>query len=100
MSLSNLSAKLGMVLCLSLAPLTALAVSFSQQNAAIFGTIPNYDSRSASLGDYDNDGDLDLLFLGGTTTPGRLWRNNFVGSGVLTMTNVTSTLLGVELRLG
>jgi enediyne biosynthesis protein E4 len=79
--------------CIALAPLSALAVSFSQQNAAIFGTAPNYDSRSASLGDYDNDGDLDLLFLGGTTSPGRLWRNNFVGSGALTMTNVTSTLL-------
>jgi enediyne biosynthesis protein E4 len=82
-----------LLLCFIVAPLSALAVSFSQQNAAIFGTAPNYDSRSASLGDYDNDGDLDLLFLGGTQTPGRLWRNNFVGSGVLTMTNVTSTLL-------
>ena len=71
--------------------------TFSDQTAAVLPGV-NFDSRSASLADIDDDGDLDLLFQrGGATfssgTP-QLFRNNFVGSGSLMFTDVSNMLGG------
>ncbi len=66
------------------------AQTFSQQQSTILNNA-NFDARSASLADIDNDGDLDLLFQGGSGAQ-QLFRNNYVGSGVLTYTNITSTI--------
>ncbi|MCB9865601.1 MAG: VCBS repeat-containing protein [Phycisphaerales bacterium] len=53
----------------------------------------NVDARSASLADIDRDGDLDLLFQGGSGAQ-QLLRNEFVGGGVVTFTNITAQLPG------
>ena len=45
-------------------------------------------NRSAVWGDYDNDGDVDLLCVD-TTAGTTLYRNNFVGLGTRTFTDVT-----------
>jgi len=47
----------------------------------------NLNARSASLADIDNDGDLDLFFQG---TDKRLYRNNVVGTGAKTFTDISS----------
>ncbi|MCI0334517.1 MAG: CRTAC1 family protein [Planctomycetes bacterium] len=69
--------------------------TFTDQAATILGGV-NYESRSASLADIDNDGDLDLFFQGTTQTSGpvarQLFRNDFIDTGTLTFTNITSTL--------
>jgi hypothetical protein len=41
------------------------AQTFSNQASTIFGGNINFDSRSASLADIDNDGDLDLFSKAG-----------------------------------
>jgi hypothetical protein len=70
---------------------TAAKAVFTVQSAAVFGATFDINSRSASLADIDNDGDLDLFFqVDGTAH--RLYRNDFVGSGTLTFTNITSSL--------
>ncbi|MCB9850348.1 MAG: VCBS repeat-containing protein [Phycisphaerales bacterium] len=51
----------------------------------------NVDARSASLADIDNDGDLDLFFQGATGAQ-QLFRNNFIGTGSLDFTNISSQL--------
>ena len=66
------------------------AATFSEQGATILGGA-NFESRSASLADYDGDGDLDLFFQGGGSSQ-QLMRNNLIGLGSLTFTNVTSNL--------
>jgi hypothetical protein len=65
--------------------------TFVEQGAAILGGA-NVEGRSASLADIDNDGDLDLFFQGGSGAR-RLYRNNVVGTGALTFTNVSSAML-------
>ncbi len=71
------------------------AQTFSDQGATILGGA-NFNSRSASLGDYDGDGDLDLFFQGGSATglpdARQLFRNNLIGLGSMTFTNVSSNL--------
>lgn len=64
--------------------------AFTESSATILGFV-NYDSRSASLADIDNDGDLDLMFQGGSGAR-QLFRNNLIGSGSLTYTNITSDI--------
>jgi hypothetical protein len=72
------------------------APTFSEQGAAVLlGLDILSESRSASLADIDNDGDLDVFFQGGGTGPTgaqQLLRNNLVEFGALTFTNMTSTL--------
>jgi hypothetical protein len=74
---------------LLLAQASVLA-AFTEQGATVLGGA-NYSARSASLADMDGDGDLDLLFQGATGAQ-QLFRNNFIGTGTLTYTNVTSTM--------
>src|SRR3954468_3142477 len=66
--------------------------AFTEQGAAILGGA-NYSSRSASLADYDNDGDLDLMFE--TSVDVQLFRNNVISTGTpsFTYTNVSATIL-------
>ncbi len=64
--------------------------TFSEQGFAIFGNT-NFNSRSASLADTDNDGDLDLMFQGAFGAQ-QLYRNNLIGTGELTFTNTTNLL--------
>ena len=57
--------------------------------------IPAFQDGGADFGDYDNDGDVDLLVTGGITNPGgdtylkttKIYKNN--GSGVFTDINAT-----------
>ncbi len=69
--------------------LAAAQPTFSEQGSFILGV--NLDARSASLADIDNDGDLDLLFQGGSGAQ-QLYRNNVIGTGALNFTNVSSRL--------
>jgi hypothetical protein len=86
-------------LCLLCVPRSARAV-FTEQGATWLGGA-NWTTRSASLADIDNDGDLDLLFqISGDPTHGlqaqQLFRNNTINPGGTpshTFTNVTSTML-------
>jgi hypothetical protein len=82
-------------------PLSALIVlaaavssqgAFTEQGGTLLGGA-NYTARSVSLGDIDNDGDLDAYFQGGTSADRQLWRNNKIGTGVFSFTNVTSSML-------
>ncbi len=86
---------------ISLAPLFAIgyllltsdllaAPTFSEQGFSILGGA-NFNSRSASLADTDNDGDLDLMFQGAFGAQ-QLYRNNTIGTGSISFTNVTNTL--------
>ncbi|MGL4514856.1 MAG: CRTAC1 family protein [Lacipirellulaceae bacterium] len=70
----------------------ARAVAFTEQGATILGGA-NYSARSVSLADIDNDGDLDAYFQGSTSAARQMWRNNVVGTGAFTFTNVSSTML-------
>lgn len=87
---------LATVALLILVPAGAFAASFTEQGATILGGA-NLTSRSVSLADIDNDGDLDAFFQGsGTTTSTsnrQIFRNNSIGTGSFTFTNVTSTWL-------
>jgi ASPIC and UnbV/FG-GAP-like repeat len=64
--------------------------TFSEQGATILGGV-NYSARSASLADIDNDGDLDLFFQG-VLGAQQLFRNNLIGGGSFTYTNVSNLL--------
>ena len=64
--------------------------TFSEQGATILAGA-NFNSRSASMADYDGDGDLDLLFQGALGAQ-QLIRNNVVSTGTLSFTNVSSLL--------
>ena len=66
------------------------APTFTEHGATILASA-DYDARSASLADIDGDGDLDLFFQGGTGAR-QLFRNNLIGGGTLTYTNISSML--------
>lgn len=69
---------------------TSAQVSFTNQSALVFNGA-NYDSRSASLADFDDDGDLDVMFQGAAGSQ-QLLRNNFQQTGLLTYTNISVIL--------
>jgi hypothetical protein len=83
---SCLLAVLGLIFTAEL----AAQPTFSDQGQTILGGV-NYDARSASLADYDDDGDLDLFFQGGGTSQ-QLFRNNAIGTRTLNFTNVSNLL--------
>ncbi len=56
-------------------------VTFTNQANSIFGNL-NLESRSASLADIDDDGDLDLMFQGGVGAQ-KLYRNQLAETGTL-----------------
>ncbi len=71
--------------------------TFTEQGASILGGV-DYEARSASLADIDEDGDLDLFFQGGFGAQ-QLFRNDVDGDGKRTFVNISSTLppgLGVS----
>lgn len=73
------------------------ASTFTEQGSTILGGV-NYNSRSASMADIDNDGDLDLMFQGAqgsSTLPNaqQLFRNNLAENGTLSFTNITNSAL-------
>lgn len=70
--------------------LSRAETSFSEQGATVLNGA-NFESRSASLADIDDDGDLDLFFQGSTGAQ-RLFRNDFIPSGTLAYTNISDTL--------
>lgn len=75
---------------------SSVVAAFTEQGATVLGGA-NYSAKSVSLADIDNDGDLDAFFQGtGTTTANsnrQIFRNNLIGTGSFTFTNVTSTWL-------
>lgn len=70
----------------------AMAQTFTDHGGTVLGGL-NVDARSASLADIDDDGDLDIMFQGGTGAR-QLMRNNLIGTGTLNFTNVSSLLPG------
>ena len=70
------------------APSLSPAQTFEERGAEILGNIGNEHARSGSFADYDNDGDPDL-FIQGTVQAQRLLRNNTIGSGSATFTDVS-----------
>ncbi len=57
------------------------------------GIVASNQMRGLSLGDYDNDGDLDLL-IGGNNIEITIYQNQLVETSTLTFTNVTSSTVG------
>lgn len=73
--------------------------TFTNEASTVLGAA--LTSRSASLADIDNDGDLDILFQGSSGAR-QLYRNDVVGSGngTLGFTNITSTLPSGSAAIG
>ena len=69
-------------------PLLSSAQTFEERGAQILGDIGIEFARSGSFADYDNDGDPDL-FIQGSIYSQKMLRNNTIGSGSATFTNVT-----------
>lgn len=80
--------RLALLASVALTATTASAV-FTNVGPSVLGV--NLDARSASLGDYDDDGDLDLLYQGAFGSQ-KLYRNNRVGIGTLGFTDVSTQL--------
>jgi enediyne biosynthesis protein E4 len=79
---------------LAMASSSSVHAAFTEQQTAWLNDFnPNAEVRSASLADIDNDGDLDLFFQGGASSARQIFRNNVLGTGAHTFTNVTSTYL-------
>ena len=64
--------------------------TFSESGGVVLGVV-DFNSRSASTADFDGDGDLDLFFQGAAGAQ-QLFRNNLIGAGVMTYTNVSGML--------
>ena len=78
-----------LVLCLG----TGVQLADAQTFAVEFfnGGGVNYNSRSASLADYDDDGDLDVFFQGAFGAQ-QLFSSNLAQTGSLSFTNVSNVL--------
>ncbi|MEZ6193057.1 MAG: CRTAC1 family protein [Phycisphaerales bacterium] len=76
----------------SFASVSISQAAFTNQGTAILGGV-DFDSRSVSLGDIDNDGDLDLYFQGGAGSQ-KLYTSNLTQTGTLTYTNAFALLPG------
>ena len=83
---------IGALACLFLSFGSIARATFTEQSATLFGSTQSINSRSASLADFDNDGDLDIFFQA-VSTGQRFYRNNLIGTGSFTFTNVTSSML-------
>ncbi|MBX3730604.1 MAG: CRTAC1 family protein [Candidatus Sumerlaeia bacterium] len=77
------------VLLLALGAGPAAAQTFREDGLRLLGSLA-VGTRSASWADIDNDGDPDLLFQGAIASR-RLLRNNSVGLGEDSFTDITST---------
>ena len=64
-------------------------LTFTDQASSILSV--GFNSRSASLADIDDDGDLDLMFQRSGNVP-RLYRNNIVGTGSFTFSDASNML--------
>ena len=69
--------------------------TFTDQASSVLTV--NLNSRSASLADIDDDGDLDVMFQRSSGSPSssgspRLYRNNVIGNGTFTFTDITITV--------
>ena len=73
----------------ALAASTPSAADFADAGALLLGA--NFESRSASLADFDDDGDLDLFFQGAAGSQ-RLYRNELIGGAGLRFSDATSLL--------
>ncbi|HEX4416047.1 MAG TPA: FG-GAP-like repeat-containing protein [Lacipirellulaceae bacterium] len=91
-SLQGLVGVMGALVAVSIFAVASSRAAFTDQSTAILGGA-NYITRSASLADYDGDGDLDLMFQ--TSVGPKLYQNNLVSTGTpsMTYTDVTSTML-------
>jgi hypothetical protein len=75
---------------LSLSPVAFAGATFTEAGASILGGL-SVDARSGSFADIDNDGDVDLLIQGATAAK-KLLRNNIIGTGAATFTDISSML--------
>lgn len=66
-------------------------IAFTDVSASVLPSSYNVDARSASLADIDNDGDLDLFYQGASGSQ-RLLRNNLIGLGTLSFTEILGNL--------
>jgi hypothetical protein len=78
---------LGLLAFLTRSPTRA---AFTEQGPTVLGSV-GITSISASLADIDDDGDLDMFFQGGTNAR-QVFRNNIIGTGSFTFTNITSAM--------
>ena len=85
---SHLTSLLALTTAISASEVFAQS-TFTEHGATVLNGL-SISARSASLADIDNDGDLDLLFQGENTSARILMRNNFVGTGTLTYTTISS----------
>lgn len=85
-----MSLRAASILILALA--TPALAGFTNHGFTLFaGGSVNHDSRSASLADIDNDGDLDLYFQGAAGSQ-KLYKNGLVGGAGLGFTDASSLL--------
>jgi hypothetical protein len=91
----RLSWLLSSALVVGLSSAARAGTMFTNQASSILSGAA-LNARSASLADIDNDGDLDLFFQGSSqnqVSSRQLFRNNYVGTGTLSYTNITSAYL-------
>ncbi len=88
--LPALAVAAGVALCLFGVSPALAGATFSDVGASVLGGL-SVDARSGSFADIDNDGDVDLLIQGATAAK-KLLRNNIIGTGAATFTDISSML--------